>query len=140
MLCYGYGKRLRCTDLKIDWIWHLLINVLRILKPEISSLAWRTIQIIGPTLLYFSSLNKLHYKSHFSRFYSIYIYYKSVKGIKTRKCDFVILKYSKVGPITPASIFNNRCHIQSIFRSLIGYSVNTIVRNDFLRVIFSTEC
>ncbi len=24
------------TDLKIDWIWHLLINVLRILKPEIS--------------------------------------------------------------------------------------------------------
>ncbi len=26
---------------------------------------------------------------------------------------------SKVGTITPASIFNNRCHIQSIFRSVI---------------------
>ena len=42
------------TDLKIDWIWHLLINVLRILKPEISQFAWQTIQVIGPTLLYFS--------------------------------------------------------------------------------------
>ncbi len=38
-------------DLKIHWIWHLLINVLRILKPEISQLVWKTIQVIGPTLL-----------------------------------------------------------------------------------------
>ena len=43
------------TDLKIDWIWHLLINVLRILKPGISQFAWQTIQVIGPTLLYFST-------------------------------------------------------------------------------------
>ncbi len=42
------------TDLKIDWVWHQLINVLRILKPEISQFVMETIQVIGPTLLYFS--------------------------------------------------------------------------------------
>jgi hypothetical protein len=36
-------------DLKIDWIWHLLINVPRILEPEISPFVWQTIQVIGPT-------------------------------------------------------------------------------------------
>ena len=34
--------------------------------------------------------------------------------IDSEKCGFVILKYSKVGRITTASIFNNRCHIQYI--------------------------
>ncbi len=42
------------TDLKIDWIWHLLINVLRILKLEISQFAMPPIQVIGPTLPYFN--------------------------------------------------------------------------------------
>ena len=32
--------------------------------------------------LYYILANKSHYKSHFARFYSIYIYYKAVKGIK----------------------------------------------------------
>ena len=36
------------TDLKIDWIWHLLINVLQILKPEVSQFATPPIQLSVP--------------------------------------------------------------------------------------------
>ena len=56
------------TDLKIDWIYHLL------LKTEAG--------VIGPTLLYFSIT-----KSHFSRFYSFYILIININGIKREKCD-----------------------------------------------------
>ncbi len=47
------------TDLKIDWIWHLLINVLWILKLEISQFAMPPIQVIAPTLLYFNITKSL---------------------------------------------------------------------------------
>ena len=36
MTCTLWFMRIMTTDLKIDWISHLLINVLQILKPEIS--------------------------------------------------------------------------------------------------------
>jgi len=55
------------TDLKIDWIWHLIINVLQILKPEVMAFATPPIQVIGPTLLYYCIR-----KSQLSRFYSFY--------------------------------------------------------------------
>ncbi len=74
------------TDLKIDWIWHLLLKI--------------EARVIGPTLLYFSIT-----KSHFSRFYSFYtpLYnkYKWNKNAKNVIYNVIYsLKYSKVGPIT----------------------------------------
>ncbi len=54
------------TDLKIDWIWHLLLKI--------------EAGVIGPTLLY-SSITK----SHFSRFYSFYTLIININGINTRK-------------------------------------------------------
>ncbi len=56
------------TDLKIDWIYHLLLKI--------------EAGVIGPTLLYFSIT-----KSHFSRFYSFYILIININGIKREKCD-----------------------------------------------------
>ena len=48
-----------------------------------------------------------------------YQHYKRIKGTDL-KIDWIWhLLYSKVGPITPTSIFNNRCHIQYILRSVI---------------------
>ncbi len=54
------------TDLKIDWIWHLLLKI--------------EAGVIGPTLLYFSIT-----KSHFSRFYCFYTIIINIDGIKPQK-------------------------------------------------------
>ena len=54
------------TDLKIDWIWHLLLKI--------------EAEVIGPTLPYFSIT-----KSHFSHFYSFYTLIININGMKTRK-------------------------------------------------------
>ena len=51
---FSFVERWNGYENRLDRIWHLLINVLRILKPEISQFAWQTIQVIGPNLLYFN--------------------------------------------------------------------------------------
>ncbi len=59
-------RHVASTDLKIDWTWHLLLEI--------------EAGVIAPTLLYFSIT-----KSHFSRFYSLYTLIININGIKTRK-------------------------------------------------------
>ncbi len=56
----------RTTDLKIDWIWHILLKI--------------EAGVIGPTLFYFGIQNHV-----FPRFYSFYTILVNINGIKTRK-------------------------------------------------------
>ena len=125
-LASGIGL-ISTTDLKIDWIWHLLLII--------------EAGVIGPTLPYFSIT-----KSQFSRFYSFNLHpynkYKWNKNAKNVIYNVIyLLKYSKVGPITCIVCHANwlisgfkirstfiRCHIQSISRSVISTGVRNFVK------------
>ncbi len=80
---FAWMQRGVTTDLKIDWIWHLLINVLRVLSRKLANLHGKQHKLSVP--LYYILVNKSHDKSHFWRLYSICTYFKGLKGIKTRK-------------------------------------------------------
>ncbi len=65
-----YSKKIFCkqaTDLKIDWIWHLLLEI--------------EAGVIGPTLLSFS-ITKSRFSSLYSFIYTLIININE----KTRKC------------------------------------------------------
>ena len=52
-------------------------------EPETTNLHGKQYKLSVP--LYYILVNKSHYKSLFWRLYSIYTYFKGLKGIKTRK-------------------------------------------------------
>ena len=98
------------TDLKIDWIWHLLLKI--------------EVGVIGPTLLHFSIQNHI-FRIFIPLTLLAYNKYKWNVNAKNVICNVIyLLKYSKVGPRTCIvfkirSTFISRCHIQSIFRSVV---------------------
>ena len=52
--------------------------------------------------------------------FHLHLFQGCTKNKNGAKCDFLILKYSKLGPIILASILKKyMCHIQSISRSVV---------------------
>ena len=77
---------IRNTDLKIDWIWHLLLKI--------------EAGVIGPTFFYFNLAFKITF---FAFLFLLHPYnkYKWNKNAQNVIYNVIyLLKYSKVGPIT----------------------------------------
>ncbi len=98
-------------DLKIDWIWHLLLKI--------------EAGVIGPTLLYFRS--KITFFTFLFRLhpYSKYKWNKNAKNVIYNV--IYLLKYSKVGQITCIV-----CHVNS--KSVVHLLV------DAISSLFSDQC
>ncbi len=98
------------TDLKIDWIWHLLLKI--------------EAAVIDPTLLYFSITNLVLLHP-----YNKYKWNKNAKNVIYNV--IYLLKYSKVGPITCIV-----CHANYL---ISGFKIRSHLLVDAIFSLFSDQ-